>query len=39
LQKKSLETWILMEACNLSSRSKKEVIINDFISELNFLQT
>jgi hypothetical protein len=28
-----------MEACNLSSRSKKEVIINDFISELNFLQT
>lgn len=38
LQKKSLETWILMEACNLSSRSKKEVIINDFIDKLNFLQ-
>jgi len=34
LQKKSLQTWVLMEALNISSRENREVIIKDFIEEM-----
>lgn len=35
LQKKSLQTWVLMEAINISSRENREVIIKDFIEEMD----
>ena len=39
LQAKSLQVWILMEACNISSRLNKEVLIDEIIEDidLNYL--
>jgi predicted dehydrogenase len=36
MQKNSLETWLLMEACNISSREKSKININQIKEEINF---
>ena len=33
MEKKSLDTWILMEALNESSRQNKKIYLNEFIKE------
>ena len=35
IQKKSLEIWLLMEACSISSKKKKEVYLEDLMEEVN----
>ena len=39
LQKKSLQVWLLMEACNVSSKQNREVLIDEIIEDidLNYL--
>ena len=39
LQKKSLQVWLLMEACNVSSKQNREVLIEEIIEDidLNYL--
>jgi len=34
MQKQSLETWILMEACNISIKKNKQIIINDLVTKI-----
>ena len=36
MEKKSLNTWILMEALNESSRQNKKIYLNEFFKEFNF---
>ena len=35
IQKKSLEIWLLMEACSISSKEKKEIYLKDLTDEVN----
>ena len=36
MQKKSLESWLLMEACNISIKKDKKILLNDLILETGF---
>ena len=38
VQRSSLETWILMEACNISSRENKEINIQDLINKVKLYE-
>ena len=38
IQRSSLETWILMEACNISSRENKEINIQDLINKVKLYE-